>query len=185
MNESLLHQNRVSVSDIDREASVPADTFKAAFRNHALGVAVVTADPGGEPVAMTISSLSSVSADPPLLVFSASEASSGTPVLERADTVVVHMLSAGQLALAKLAATSGIDRFSDMSSWSRLPTGEPRFHDAPAWLRGRVVLRIALSGSILYVVHVIGASVDLDLIADPLVYHNRTWHRLGAHSALE
>ena len=185
MSESLLHRHEVSVPDIDSEASIPAETFKAAFRNHALGVAVVTADPGGMPVAMTISSLSSVSADPPLLVFSASQASSGTPVLERADTVVVHMLSAEQLALAKLGATSGIDRFADTSLWSRLPTGEPRFHDAPAWLRGRVVVRVALSGSILYIVHVIDASVDQDLPADPLAYHNRTWHRLGTHSALE
>lgn len=185
MGESLLHRNDVVLSGIDRAASIPAETFKAAFRNHALGVSVVTADPGDSPMAMTISSLSSVSADPPLLVFSASEASSGTPVLGRADTVVVHMLSAAQLALAKLGATSGVDRFADTTLWSRLPTGEPRFHEAPAWLRGRVVLRVALSGSILYVVHVIDASVDSESASDPLAYHNRTWHRLGDHSALD
>jgi flavin reductase (DIM6/NTAB) family NADH-FMN oxidoreductase RutF len=95
------------------------------------------------------------------------------------------MLSAAQLALAKLGATSGVDRFADTTLWSRLPTGEPRFHEAPAWLRGRVVLRVALSGSILYVVHVIDASVDSESASDPLAYHNRTWHRLGDHSALD
>lgn len=183
--DTMPRRHEVVVSDFEREESIPAGTFTSAFRNHALGVAVVTADPGGEPVAMTVSSLSSVSVDPPLLVFSASASSSGTPVLERAETVVVHMLGADQVELAKLGATSGVDRFSDVSAWRRLPTGEPCFYAAETWLRGRVVQRVALGGSVLHVVHVVDASVDLDAVAEPLVYHNRTWHRLGPHSALE
>jgi len=85
------------------------EEFRAAFRNHAAGVAIVTADPGDGPVGMTATSVFSVSATPPLLVFSVSELSSATPGILAADSVVVHLLGADQTELAKRFATSGID----------------------------------------------------------------------------
>ncbi|KAA9150774.1 flavin reductase [Microbacterium lushaniae] len=170
------------------EPSLAADTFKAAFREHPAGVAVVTADPGEHPVAMTVSSLASVSTEPPLLVFSASVLSSSTPVLEDAETVVVHFLTDEQLWLAKLGADKGADRFADASAWQRLPTGEPLFPAAFAWIRGRVAHRLEAGNSILYVVHALEASVPGDAAhagdSHPLVYHDRTWHRLGPWSAI-
>ena len=169
--------------------SIPADTFKAAFRLHPAGVAVITADPGDQPVAMTVSSLASVSTEPPMLVFSASALSSSTPALERAETVVVHMVGSDQLWLAQLGATSGIDRFADTSTWTRLPTGEPVFPAVYAWLRGRIVQRLEAGNSVICVIHVIEASVpeqgqQVDDPSSPLVYHARTWHRLDEHSTL-
>jgi flavin reductase (DIM6/NTAB) family NADH-FMN oxidoreductase RutF len=71
--------------------------------------------------------VSSVSADPPLLTFSISALSSASTTLQRADTVVVHLLDADDLDLARLGATSGVDRFADRAAWSRLATGEPVF----------------------------------------------------------
>lgn len=179
----------VEISDAELAESVPADTFKAAFRLHPAGVAVVTADPGDEPIAMTVSSLASVSTEPPLLVFSVSAISSSSAALERSDTVVIHMVGSDQLWLAKLGATSGIDRFADTSTWTRLPTGEPVFPSVYAWLRGRIVQRIEAGNSIICVVHIIEASVPeddqpVDDTSSPLVYHARAWHHLGDHSAL-
>src|ERR1700712_447872 len=100
-----------------------ADEFKLAFRNHPAGVAVITADAGDGPGGLPATSVFSVSAEPPLLVFSISGSSSSAPTINKADTVVVHLLGADQLAVAKLFATSGVDRFADADSWSRLPTG--------------------------------------------------------------
>ncbi len=121
------------------ELGLTPEEFKTAFRNHAAGVAVITADAGRGPVGMTATSVFSISATPPLLVFSASELSSSTPTLTEADTVVVHLLGSDDLDLAVLCATSGIDRFADTSLWSRLETGEPYFPNVHAWIRGRVV----------------------------------------------
>jgi flavin reductase (DIM6/NTAB) family NADH-FMN oxidoreductase RutF len=133
--------------------------------------------------------VSSISIAPPLLVFSLSELSSSTSAIRRADTVVVHLLSAGQLELAKLGATHGVDRFADTSMWTRFPTGEPYFPSANAWIRGRVVDQKELSGSTIIVVEALETSVPgaaappaSGADARPLVYHNRTWHRLGEHS---
>jgi flavin reductase (DIM6/NTAB) family NADH-FMN oxidoreductase RutF len=173
------------------EIGLAPDEFKAAFRNHPAGVALVTADAGSGPVAMTVTSVFSVSATPPLLVFAASDLSSSTPTLRAADTLVVHLLGADQLDLALLGATSGVDRFADESSWSRLPTSEPYFPAAHAWIRGRVVNKLDAGGSTVFVVLALDAhsphagAADADASASrPLVYHNRTWHELGEPSKI-
>lgn len=175
----------------DGSPVLPAERFKAAFRNHPAGVAVITADAGDGPVALTATSVFSVSAEPPLLVFSLSATSSSTPTLVRAETVVVHLLSAGQLDIAVLGATSGIDRFADTSIWSRLETGEPYFVAAPVWIRGRVVDRMEAGASTVLAVEALEArtpergSREADAEnSHPLVYHNRTWHILSEQSKL-
>ncbi|SDQ28129.1 NADH-FMN oxidoreductase RutF, flavin reductase (DIM6/NTAB) family [Microbacterium sp. cf332] len=170
-------------------ASLSADEFKALFRGHPGGVAVITADAGEGPVALTATSVASVSAEPPLLIFSVSAQSSASAVLASAETVVVHLLDADDLALAKLGATSGVDRFADTSAWSRLTTGEPVYRGVRAWVRCAVVSRMDAGGSVVIAGHALQSHVERDVEpgghGDALVYHNRTWHRLNEHSALE
>lgn len=165
------------------------DEFKQAFRGYPAGVSVVTADAGRGPVGMTATSVISLSAEPAMLAFSVSDLSSSAPTILESDTVVVHLLSAEQLEIAKLCSTSGIDRFEDATIWSRLPSGEPLFHEAQAWIRGRVVHQLRAGTATLVVLHALeSGTVQLptadvnDVEPEPLVYHNRTWHRIGDHS---
>lgn len=167
-----------------------ADDFKSAFRNHPAGVAVITADIGAGPVGLTATSVISVSANPPLVVFSLSSASSSTPTVKKAETVVIHLLGAEQIDLAKNFATSGIDRFADASIWSRLISGEPYLPTANAWMRGRIVNRMEAGDSTVVAVQVLqvdlpGESGRTAAQSRPLVYHNRTWHSLSESSAVE
>ncbi len=179
-----------STSDTDPSAhrhfaGLSPDEFKGAFRNHPAGVAVITADVGNGPVGLTATSVSSISAEPPLLIFSLSGHSSSAPVIQHAETVVIHLLGSEQVDIAKLCATSGVDRFADTSLWSRLPTGEPYFPSSHSWIRGRVIDRLTAGNSTVVVVHALEADVTDDGAASaPLVYHNRTWHRLDEHSTL-
>lgn len=173
------------------EPVLSAEEFKAAFRNHPAGVALITADAGDGPVALTATSVFSVSAEPPLLVFSLSGTSSSAPTLQRAQTLVVHLLSADQLDLAVLGSTSGIDRFADASLWSRLASGEPYFVHAPIWIRGRIVDRMEAGASTVIAVEGLEArtpergSAAADAAqSHPLVYHNRTWHALSESSKI-
>jgi len=167
------------------QAGLSPEEFKLAFRNHAAGVAVITADAGDGPVGLTATSVFSVSAEPPLLVFSISARSSSAPTIRRAETLVVHLLGADQLHIAQLCATSGIDRFADTSLWDRLPTGEPHFLDVPVRIRGRVINRMEAGDSAVIAVHALEAHVDADAELRPLVYHSRTWHALGPASRIE
>jgi len=178
------------IDDLSLEPGLSPDDFREAFRNHAGGVAVVTADAGRGPVALTATSVISVSATPPLLVFSASTLSSSTSTILESSSVVVHLLGAGQVDLARLCATSGADRFADTTAWTRLPTGEPHFVAAPVSIRGRIAATCAAGASTLVVVnatHAHHAPTGADARSDasgPLVYHNRTWHQLSELSQL-
>ena len=169
--------------------SVSADDFKRAFRGHPGGIAVITAFGENGPVALTASSVSSVSADPPLLIFSVSALSSATPTIIAADTIVVHLLDAEDISLARAGATSGLDRFADTTTWSRLSTGEPVYHGVRAWLRCKVVSRMDAGGSTVIAAQALQVDVERDLepgeSGAALVYHNRAWHRLGEHSRLD
>lgn len=165
------------------------EQFKAAFRHYPGGVAILTADSGDGPVGLTATSVSSVSADPPMLMFSISGISSTGPAFLKAETVVVHLLGEQHVELAKTFATSGINRFADETSWSRLATGEPYLLAATTWLRGTVVNHIKAGGATIVVIEILEVrlpeeSNDAPSEQRPLVYHNRTWHALSESSDL-
>lgn len=170
-------------------AGVSADDFKSLFRGHPGGVAVITAHGESGPVSLTASSVSSVSVDPPLLIFSASVLSSATSVIADADTIVVHLLDADDLDVARLGATSGIDRFADPEAWTRLTTGEPVYRGVRAWVRCAVVSRMDAGSSTVIAAHALQTSIERDVIpgeaGNALVYHNRGWHRLSEQSRID
>lgn len=164
---------------------VSADAFKRAFRFHAAGVTVISADAGEGPVALTASSVSSVSADPPVLTFAISGRTSSATTLTTAKSIVVHLLGSDQLDLAVRCATPGEDRFADPAWWERLPTGEPAFVGARARLVGDVIGRQTYGGSTVIALQVRSTEVAADAATRaPLTYHDRTWHRLGPWSQL-
>jgi flavin reductase (DIM6/NTAB) family NADH-FMN oxidoreductase RutF len=157
------------------------DAFREAFRHHPTGVAVITADPGDRPVALTVSSLISVSADPPVVAFSLSTKSgSSAPMLE-AESMVVHFLRFADLELARLGATSGADRFGPGVAWERLPTGEPRYTSVATWFRARRIGLLPVEGATLVAAELLDGRVGRDdepPEAHSLVYQDRRWHRL-------
>ena len=146
---------------------------------------MITAEAGDGPVGFTATSVVSVSAEPPLLVFSISDQTSSAPTIRRVDTLVVHLLARAQLPIAELCATSGTDRFADDGPWDRLPTGEPYFPSAQSWIHGRVIQRMVAGSSTIIVVHALEAKTPTEPAGSrPLVYHDRSWHSLGEHSRL-
>lgn len=168
---------------------VEADRFKAAFRHHAAGVAVVAADVAGEPLALTVSSLASVSAEPPVLLFSVSTRTGTGRRFVAADRIVVHLLDADDLPLALRCADPDADRFGDPDAWERLVDGEPAFVGPRLLLRGRVRDRV-VSGEatvvLLDVVEVLDRRPDAPAdVPGPLAYHDRRWHVLGDASQVD
>jgi flavin reductase (DIM6/NTAB) family NADH-FMN oxidoreductase RutF len=160
-------------------AGVDGDDFRALMRHHPTGVALITADPGDGPVALTATSLVSLSAEPPLVAFSLSGLSSATPSLRRASTFVIHLLAEEEIGLARLGATSGVDRFADSSAWARLETGEPYFVQPTVRMRARRANSLSAGTSLLVVAHVLDAVVAVPPERKPLVYLGRTWFACG------
>ena len=121
-----------------READRPAPPglFRSIFRQHAAGVAVITAT-GERPVGFTATSLNSVSAEPPLISFGVGTSSSSWPVIAEADHIGVHILGDHQQELAATFARSGADRFAAPTAW-RIGPGVCRCWMAywPGWSAG-------------------------------------------------
>lgn len=170
------------------EGTVAPETLKAAFRHHAAGVVVVTAEVDGGPIALTASSLASVSDDPALALVSVSMATGTGRRFAAADSLVVHLLEGDDHGLALLCADPAVtDRFADAASWRRLPTGEPAFNGPRLLLRGAVADRRVYGGSMVIVFAVTDVheqSRDDGRSSGALAYHDRTWHALTAASAI-
>ena len=166
------------------QVEMSGDQFRAAFRHHPAGVAIVTANGPNGPVGLTATSVSSVSAEPPIFIFSVAASSSSLPAIRATESIVVNLLDSTQTPLARLFATSGVDRFADQSVWSRLDTGEPYLTGVHTWIRGEIVKRIELGGSVVVAVRATHALIEEGDHPEPLVYHNRTWHGLGHASRL-
>ena len=161
------------------DADLSTDDFKAVFRNHPAGVAVVTmAGPFG-PVGFTVTSVASVSAAPAVLVFSLTAGSSSRPAVERARSVAINFLAHDQREIAETFARRGIDRFAQVE-WNPLPTGEPVLHGAAAWVCGQIDQRIPVGDSLLITVRAVLSQRREG--ARPLVYVDRTYHRLSDHT---
>lgn len=164
------------------QAALGATEFKAVFRHHPAGVAVVTLrTEENDLVGLTATSVISVSAEPPVLAFSIAASSSSWPALARSGTVAVSFLADDQRAVAARFASRGIDRFA-AGGWTLLDTGEPVIEGAVAWVRGAVVQRTPVGQS--YLVAVLALSSSIREGASAIVYRDRGYHRIGAHSAI-
>lgn len=166
-------------------STVGADRFKAAFRRHAAGVAIVSATVDGQPHALTASSVTSVSADPAVLLFSVATGTRTGQAIANASHAVVHLLDVGDRGLAERCANPEADRFADAATWEWLPTGEPAFLAPRVLLRGEVCDRLVFGGAIvlvLAVTDIIERRAETARPAAPLAYVDRTWHGLSAVS---
>ena len=158
-----------------------SQVFREAFRCHPAGVAVITADPGDRQVAMTVSSLISVSAEPPTVAFSLSSRSGSTAAVLAAPGIVIHLLRYDDLTLAQLGATPGADRFGPRVAWERMPTGEPRYSDVATWFRARIQGSLPVECATLVVAELLEGAAGHAPDApeqESLIYLERRWHRL-------
>jgi flavin reductase (DIM6/NTAB) family NADH-FMN oxidoreductase RutF len=145
------------------------EQLRNALRHHAQAVTIVTANGVEGPVGTTVSSFTSASFEPPLVVVWIGEGASVWPVLRTAPLFAVHLLDAGQTGLADLFATKGVDRFGPGTRWQADDDGVPWLLDAPVRLRCRTSRRIAVGDH----VALVGEPLDITHtdIAAPLVRH--------------
>lgn len=106
--------------------------FRDAMRRLVGGVSVITAGCGAEISGMTVTSVSSLSLDPPSLIVSVNRASSSWPLLRRHRHFGVNILSADQAEIAERFAGKdglrGAERFAgaewiERASGARLLSG--------------------------------------------------------------
>lgn len=99
-------------------------TFRDALAQVATPVSVVTTlDGDGRPRGVTIGTLSSVSLDPPLVMFCLNRSSGSHEVMTTASRLLIHVLRDDQAEVAARFAQRGVDRFAGLTGdWHGLPT---------------------------------------------------------------
>ena len=107
---------------------VSAAEFRGAMRHLAGGVSVITAGRGGDIGGMTVTSVSSLSVEPPTLIVSINRESSSWPLIRRYGAFGVNMLAADQVEIAERftgkGGLKGAARFTGVAS-TTLVSGVP------------------------------------------------------------
>jgi flavin reductase (DIM6/NTAB) family NADH-FMN oxidoreductase RutF len=114
--------------------------FRDALGRFATGITVVTASTAdGSHAGLTVNSFSSVSLDPPLVLWSLSKTAPCFPSFERATHYAVNVLAAGQAALSNRFAGPG-EKFAD-TAWTPGKSGAPLLEGCLAYFECRIVAR--------------------------------------------
>lgn len=111
---------------IDRQAS--SGGFRSAMRQLTGGVSVITAGRGRDISGMTVTSVSSLSVDPPTLIVSINRGASSWPLLHRYGFFGVNILTSDQIDVAERFAGKGglvsAARFAG-AEWTTRASGVP------------------------------------------------------------
>lgn len=131
--------------------------LRDAFGCFATGVTVITTNPENQPVlGMTANSFSSVSLDPPLVLWCLGKESDCLGVFETVDNFAINILSAEQEDLSNHCAKQG-DHSLDDFDWRAGATGAPILDGVLATLDCEVAQRIDAGDHII----MLGKVVDL------------------------
>jgi flavin reductase (DIM6/NTAB) family NADH-FMN oxidoreductase RutF len=116
------------VRAVSIETEVTASDFRNAMRQLTGGVSVITAGRGRDISGMTVTSVSSLSVDPPALIVSVNRESSSWPLVKRYGFFGVNILTSDQLDIAERftgkGGLKGADRFAG-ARWTTRASGVP------------------------------------------------------------
>lgn len=103
--------------------------FRDSLGAFATGITVVTAkDDNGNPVGATANSFSSVSLDPPLVLWNIARSANSFDAFNQAEHFAIHILHSGQEDISRRFATRDADKFADLE-WSENAGGAPLLAD--------------------------------------------------------
>ena len=160
---------------VEPEVLTPdAASFRTVLGHFATGITVITAMDGDEPVGIAANSFTSVSLDPPLVLFCAAKTSSTWPRIQRAGHFTVNVLDEHQEEISQLFAAKDVDRFGQVQ-W-RLGSQGPILHDVHAYLDCTIEAEHDAGDHVIVIgrVHELGLSAD----AGPLLFYRGRYGRL-------
>lgn len=144
-------------------------SLRSVLSSFATGVTVVTATTEHGPVGMTANSFTSVSLEPPVVLFCAAHSSRTYPHIERAGAFAVNILSRMQERVSEtFARKEEGDRFARIGT-ETVVTGAPVLSDSIAYLDCRMVDRIEHGDHVIVLGEVTAAGVH-QTDSEPLLF---------------
>ena len=116
------------VRSVSIDTEVSSGDFRSAMRRLAGGVSVITAGRGRDISGMTVTSVSSLSVDPPALIVSINREASSWPLVKRYGFLGVNILTSDQIDIAERftgkGGLKGAARFAG-ADWTTRTSGVP------------------------------------------------------------
>jgi flavin reductase (DIM6/NTAB) family NADH-FMN oxidoreductase RutF len=170
---------RGEIGPKDKQMGVEADELRRVMRQWATGVTLVTAQDGGKPHGMTVSSFTSLSLDPPLVMISLENMARTHRMVTESGAFAVSILDEAQEDLADRFAgriPDGEDRFAGVR-YETARTGSPLPEGVLAYIDCEVVSSQAAGTHTVFVGRVVASGVRPG--GQPLLYYNRNYRRLA------
>lgn len=162
----------------DAAARFDALEYRKALGTFPTGVAVVTTvAPSGAFVGLTINSFSSLSLEPPLVLWSLQLASPSLGVFDRARHFAVNILAEGQVELSRRFASQVPNKFTDLEVHAGLE-GLPLIAGCAARLECRAAARHNGGDHVLFIGQV--ERFEYDTRKRPLVFYAGRYHAAGS-----
>jgi flavin reductase (DIM6/NTAB) family NADH-FMN oxidoreductase RutF len=156
--------------------AVTGQALRAALGRFATGVTIITClDAQGERVGLTANSFSSLSLDPPLVLWSLRRVSSSLAMFQAAPRFVVNVLAEGQVDLSRRFASSAADKFGE-GVWSPGVGGAPVLAGCAAVFECEHFAQHDAGDHVLFIGHVLRLS---ESNVAPLVYQSGHYRLLG------
>jgi flavin reductase (DIM6/NTAB) family NADH-FMN oxidoreductase RutF len=152
--------------------------LREVMRRWATGVTIVTAENGANKHGATVSSLTSISIDPPLVTVTIAKGTRTHHLMKLAGTFGITILSDQQQTLSERFAgelTGDQDRFEGVNS-NYIFEGIPVLEGGLAFLGCTIEYEYDMPNSTLFIGKVVTS--ELGEAASPLVYLNRKYRRL-------
>lgn len=159
-------------------AIVPAtrEALRGAFGRFATGVTIVTClDAAGGTVGLTANSFSSLSMDPPLLLWSLRQQSVSLSAFEKARHFAINVLAESQVELSRRFASPIADKFSE-GVWGEGIAGVPLLAGAAATFECELLSQRDEGDHRLFIGRVLRV---FESSVAPLVYRSGHYHLLG------
>ncbi len=159
---------------------IDASAFRKALGQFASGVTIVTTNHEGMAYGMTASSFTSVSLDPPLVLFCADKRARTGEKVGLSGCFAINILAEEQRPLSDLFAgkTTEQERSDKLrAEFTSAETGSPVSNEALAWLDCRVDRAIDAGDHIIFVGLVLASHVRGE--GPPLVYWHGWYRRLA------
>ncbi len=154
---------------------VSSEEFRRACGRFATGVAVASVlDGAGTPHGLTVSSFTSVSLEPPLMLICLGHAVTSIDQFRESRHFAINVLAEEQRELSERFATKGSDRFDGLA-WERGEFGVPLLTNALATMECAVVRRVTAGDHDIFIGEMLRARVR---DGQPLIYYASSYRVL-------
>jgi flavin reductase (DIM6/NTAB) family NADH-FMN oxidoreductase RutF len=149
--------------------------FRRACGRFATGVSIATVlDATGAPHGLTVSSFTSVSLEPPLVLVCLGLEVTNLQLFRAATYFGINVLAADQQALSERFARKGEDRFDGLA-WDAGATGVPLIPGCLARIECRLYRRLEMGDHDIFIGEMLHADVA---DGNPLIYFSSTYRTL-------